>query len=162
MKTTSGATTSSGLATAVGCATPPTSWTLRKHRRDDPGRGLDLGGPSACPATRCGTIGALRPPLTVAVAQPPCVPRDVAANALAHPEAVREAKARVVVFPELSLTGYELDAVAVSLADDALAPLAEACKAARSVALVGAPVSDSDGREYIAMLRIDAGGAALA
>lgn len=107
-------------------------------------------------------MDALRPPLTIAVAQPGCAPRDVRANALAHAEAVREAKARVVVFPELSLTGYELDADAVSVGDEALAPLVDACEASLALALVGAPVADSDGREYIALLRIDAGGAAVA
>ncbi|WP_376768576.1 nitrilase-related carbon-nitrogen hydrolase, partial [Pseudonocardia pini] len=53
------------------------------------------------------------PGLAVAAAQPACVARDVAANARGHAEAVRAAGARVVVFPELSLTGYELDAPAV-------------------------------------------------
>ena len=47
-------------------------------------------------------------PLIVAVAQPPCAPHDVAGNARAHAAAVRDTRARVVVFPELSLTGYEL------------------------------------------------------
>ena len=37
---------------------------------------------------------------------------NLAANARAHAATVREAGARVVVFPELSLTGYELDAIA--------------------------------------------------
>lgn len=48
----------------------------------------------------------MREPLPIAVAQPLCVPYDVAANAAAHAAAVRSAGARVVVFPELSLTGY--------------------------------------------------------
>ncbi|SCF15419.1 hypothetical protein GA0070607_6218 [Micromonospora coriariae] len=42
-----------------------------------------------------------RTPLRLAVAQPLCVPRDVAANARAHAAAVRAARARVVLFPEL-------------------------------------------------------------
>lgn len=58
----------------------------------------------------------MRAPLTVAAAQPVCVAGDVAANAVAHADAIRAAKARLVVFPELSLTGYELDAEPV---DDA-------------------------------------------
>ncbi len=52
----------------------------------------------------------MRAPLIIAVAQPPCLPCDVAANAATHAATVREAGARVVVFPELSLTGYEFDA----------------------------------------------------
>ena len=47
----------------------------------------------------------MREPLRVAVAQPLCVPYDVGQNAVAHAAAVRAAAARVVVFPELSLTG---------------------------------------------------------
>jgi predicted amidohydrolase len=96
------------------------------------------------------------------VAQPPCVPRDVAANALTHARIVRRAGAHVVVFPELSLTGYELDADAVSPTDGALGPIIDACQESGSTALVGAPVLDHHGREYIAMVRIDAGGAAVA
>ncbi len=66
-------------------------------------------------------------PLSVAVAQPPCAPYDVAANARAHAAAVRRAGARVVVFLELSLTGYELDAAPVDPADERLVPLTGAC-----------------------------------
>ena len=99
----------------------------------------------------------MRRPLTVAAAQPACVAGDVAANARAHAEAVRAARARVVVFPELSLTGYELDAPAVAPDDPALRPLAEACAATGSVALAGAPVDD-----HIAVLRVDAAGVAVA
>ena len=40
----------------------------------------------------------MRTPLSVAVAQPLCVPYDVAANAATHAAAVRAAAARVVVF----------------------------------------------------------------
>ena len=64
-------------------------------------------------------------PLTVAVAQPG-VAHDVAANARAHAAAIRGAGARVAVFPELSLTGYELDAAPVDPADPRLAPITEA------------------------------------
>ncbi|MCE0762612.1 hypothetical protein LWC35_06775 [Pseudonocardia kujensis] len=68
-----------------------------------------------------------RPPLTVVAAKPPCTARDVAANAHAHADTVRRPGARLVVFPELSLTGYELDAPALDPADPRLAPLVEAC-----------------------------------
>ena len=96
--------------------------------------------------------------MRIAVAQPRCVARDVAANALEHAAAVRAAGARVVVFPELSLTGYELDAPVVAPDDPALAPLVSACASAGSVALAGAPVAG----DHIATLRIDADGVEVA
>ena len=81
----------------------------------------------------------MRDPLVIAVAQPPCVSHDIEANAGAHAEAVAAAAARVVVFPELSLTGYELDATAIAADDPRLSPIVEACGVAGSPALVGAP-----------------------
>jgi predicted amidohydrolase len=104
----------------------------------------------------------VRRPLTIAVAQPLCVARDVGANALSHAAAVRDAGARVVVFPELSLTGYELDAPAVALADPRLAPLVAACVETGSLALAGAPVHGEAGRPHIAMLAVDGGGVTVA
>ena len=98
-------------------------------------------------------------PLVIAVAQPLCVAYDVAANALTHAEMIREAGARVVVFPELSLTGYELDAQAIAAHDPRLAAIVEACAATRSVALVGAPVHGETGGVHIGMLAVDATGA---
>lgn len=99
----------------------------------------------------------MRTPLTVAAVQPPCTPRDLATNAGAHADAVRSADARVVVFPELSLTGYELAADLVEPDSGALAPIVAACAATGSLALVGAPVGDGD-RASIAMLAVDAAG----
>jgi predicted amidohydrolase len=101
-------------------------------------------------------------PLSIAVAQPLCVPYDVTANALTHAATVRSAGARVVVFPELSLTGYELDAPAITAEDPRLAPIVRACAEARSLALVGAPVLGEAGRSHIAMLAIDGTGATVA
>jgi len=96
--------------------------------------------------------------LVIAVAQPRVEPFDVAVNAARHAAAVRAATARVVVFPEMSLTGYELDAPTVAPDDPRLAPLIEACAARDTVALVGAPVEGP----YIAMLAIDRNGARVA
>ncbi len=104
----------------------------------------------------------MREPLAVAVAQPPCVPYDVAVNAETHATTVRSARARVVVFPELSLTGYELDAPAIAVDDPRLAPIVAACAEAGSVALVGAPVHGEAGSSHIAMLAVEATGAAVA
>jgi predicted amidohydrolase len=91
--------------------------------------------------------------LTVAAAQPRCVPKDVKCNALEHAALVLRADARLVVFPELSLTGYELDADPVSPGDPALAPLVAACAETESVALVGAPVVVGAGSVHIARSR---------
>ena len=93
--------------------------------------------------------------LTIAVAQPPTAAYDVAGNAVAHAAAVREADARVVVFPEMSLTGYELDADLVAPDDPRLAPIVEACAGKGTIALVGAPTPGP----HIGVLRIDGDGA---
>jgi predicted amidohydrolase len=99
---------------------------------------------------------AVRAPLTIAVVQPRHEPGNLTGNARQHADAVERAGARVVVFPELSLTGYDLDADAVRPDDDALAPLVRACAATGSIALAGAPVADEDGGVSIATLRVDA------
>ncbi|RIV37668.1 carbon-nitrogen hydrolase family protein [Micromonospora radicis] len=96
----------------------------------------------------------MRGPLDIAVAQPACRAYDVAANAAAHAALVGAAAARVVVFPELSLTGYELDAAPVDPGDPRLAPLVDACAATGTLALVGAPVVG----EHIATLAVDGTG----
>ncbi|WP_250003037.1 carbon-nitrogen hydrolase family protein [Actinoplanes sp. M2I2] len=96
--------------------------------------------------------------LVIAVAQPPVHALDVAANATRHAATVRAAAARVVVFPELSLTGYDLDAPLLSPDDPRLHPLIEACAATDTIALAGAPVAGP----HIATLRIDGDGARVA
>jgi predicted amidohydrolase len=107
---------------------------------------------------------ALRPgrTLTLAVAQPALTSLDPAANARAHAEAVRAAGTRVVVFPELSLTGYELEAPAFTAADPRLLPIVEACAEVGSLALVGAPAAGPDGEAFIAMLAVDGSGGRVA
>lgn len=97
----------------------------------------------------------------VAAAQPRCVSNDVEANASAHAEVIRAAEARVVVFPELSLTGYELDAPPIDTEDDRLTVIVDACAAAGSVALVGAPTA-SEGHDHIAVIAITGSGARVA
>ena len=101
-------------------------------------------------------------PLVIAVVQPVCTPYDVAANALTHAVMVRAAGARVVVFPELSLTGYELDAPAIGVDDPRLTPLVEACAEVGSLALVGAPVAGDAGGAHIAMLAVNRTGVTVA
>ncbi|MCM6774850.1 carbon-nitrogen hydrolase family protein [Nocardia sp. CDC159] len=99
----------------------------------------------------------MRRELKIAVAQPKCVAHDVVANAVEHAQAIREARARVVVFPELSLTGYELDAEIVTPDDDRLAPIIDACAETGALALAGAPVSGP----HIGVLGVDAHGATI-
>jgi predicted amidohydrolase len=104
----------------------------------------------------------MRAPLTVAAVQPRCRPKDVRANALEHAAAIRRSEARVVVFPELSLTGYELDADAVSPDDEALQPIVAACTETGAVAFVGAPVNGEGGAVHIGTLEVSADGAEVA
>jgi predicted amidohydrolase len=86
----------------------------------------------------------------------------VPSNARAHASLIRSTRARLIVFPELSLTGYELDAEPVSPDDQALMPIVEACADANSVALVGAPVAGTDGRPHIGTLQIGPNGIVVA
>ncbi|MEV6315430.1 carbon-nitrogen hydrolase family protein [Streptomyces sp. NPDC051776] len=104
----------------------------------------------------------MREPLTIAVAQPPCASYDIVGNAKAHAEAVRSAGARVIVFPELSLTGYELEAEAITADDPRLDPVVTACAETEAWALVGAPVRGEGGEAHIAMLAVDGSGATVA
>ncbi len=104
----------------------------------------------------------MREPLVIAATQPFCASHDVARNAQRHAATVRSAGARVVVFPELSLTGYELDAAAITAEDPRLAPIVEACAAVGATALVGAPLQGDAGRVHIAMLAIDGAGSHVA
>lgn len=83
-------------------------------------------------------------------------------NAVTHATTVRSAGARVVVFPELSLTGYELGATAITPDDPRLSPIVEACAEAEASALVGAPVQGEAGRSHIATLAIDGTGSTVA
>jgi predicted amidohydrolase len=110
---------------------------------------------------RIDRIRALGTSLSVAAAQPPVQAKNVALNAVTHAEAVMAAKARLVVFPELSLTGYELDAGPVVTTDPALSPIVAACAATGSVALVGAPIEEGR-RRFIALLRVDGSGVDVA
>jgi predicted amidohydrolase len=81
----------------------------------------------------------------IAAAQTIPVRGDVAANVADHLRlihAAAEEQAEVLVFPELSLTGYELDlanALAFSERDRRLGPLVEAASSYRMTLVVGAP-----------------------
>jgi predicted amidohydrolase len=103
----------------------------------------------------------MRSPLTLAVAQPRCLPHDIEANVREHARIVAEADARVVVFPELSLTGYHFDAEPIPENDPRLDPLVAACAEHSVIALAGAPVSTGSDR-HIAVLAVDGTGATVA
>ncbi len=96
--------------------------------------------------------------LRVAAAQPLTITGDIVANVAAHADAVRHCAADVVVFPELSLSGYVMDAPAVDPTDPVLSPLIDACADAGSVALVGGAV-EHDGGRAIGILAVEADGA---
>lgn len=104
----------------------------------------------------------MKRPLVVAAAQPPCTPAIPSANARAHADAIRAAQARVVVFPELSLTGYALDAEPVDPRDEVLAPIVEACAETGTIAFVGAPVAGDGARTFVGMLQLDGDGVEVA
>ena len=118
-----------------------------------------------------------RPPLRVAAVQLSPVTGDVAGNAADHARWVAraaESGARVVLFPELSLTGYDPDLIdlhriRVDPGDPRLEPLRQACRAHGVHAFVGAPVTEPrpvavgagsapDGPPRIGMLHIDIAG----
>ncbi|WP_313901279.1 nitrilase-related carbon-nitrogen hydrolase [Mycobacterium sp. SMC-4] len=90
----------------------------------------------------------------VAAAQPRIVDGDLLGNAASHVTSIVQAKARLVVFPELSLTGYAADALPIDLDGAVIGELFRGCAAVDSIALVGAPIQGS-GRRFIAMVRID-------
>ena len=83
--------------------------------------------------------------LTLAAAQSISIPGDVAANIQRHLGCMRSAAehgVQLLVFPELSLTGYEPSlaaGLAIAPCDVLLAPLREMAQALRLTAVVGMP-----------------------
>lgn len=94
------------------------------------------------------------------MAQPHVVAGDIVANLDAHAALIDRSHVRLVVFPKLSLTGYELDTPPINIASDLMGPLVSICAATDSVALVGAPVV-SDGQHYIATVLVDSTGSTV-
>lgn len=90
--------------------------------------------------------GALR----LAAAQSVSRPGDLAANVQSHLgflQAARQADVDLLVFPELSLSGYEpalLGRCVIDAHSAVLAPLQAAASAARMTVVVGAPVASGD------------------
>ena len=109
-------------------------------------------------------------PITVAAAQAEAVPGAVAANAETAARLVAGARADVVVLPELFLSAYHPPALRAHgdawlaadgdrvVADERLAPLRAAARAAAAVVVVGAAVRHADGRPGCAALVVDRAG----
>ncbi|CAE7149479.1 GALNS [Symbiodinium necroappetens] len=76
-------------------------------------------------------------------------------------ELIRAADARVVVFPEMSITGYELAAEVVDPEDARLESIVSACADTGALALVGAPTR-SDLGDHISMLCVAGSGVTVA
>ncbi|MEU8923719.1 carbon-nitrogen hydrolase family protein [Kitasatospora sp. NPDC048545] len=104
------------------------------------------------PATTTGLPGLPGRPLRIATVQAQAVAGDISANAAQAAELIREAAgagARLVLFTEKFLSGYEPDLIrtdplkyAVQPDDPRLAPIADACRGTGTVAVVGAAVQD--------------------
>ena len=86
-------------------------------------------------------------PLTIALAQVESKKRNVTQNIEKHVQYIAEASrsfADYVVFPELSLTGYEPETameLAFSLHDERIDEIRRACRIGNITAVVGAPIS---------------------
>lgn len=95
--------------------------------------------------------------ICIAAAQAPSVAGEVAANVATHVRFIEAAQAQgvdLLVFPELSLSGYEpalLAACALTPGDARLAPIRDAAISARMTVIAGAPQDGGgDGPPYIA------------
>jgi predicted amidohydrolase len=101
----------------------------------------------------------------IAAAQVPSVRGDIEANIATHAAAMKAAAKQgvsVLVFPELSLTGYERDLaaeLAVTSEDCRLAPLIALAREHRIEAIVGAPLQNGESKPFIGGILISAGGA---
>jgi predicted amidohydrolase len=105
--------------------------------------------------------------LRIAAAQTSSIAGDIAANLATHLRFIAAARAhgvQLLVFPELSLCGYELPLLrscAVTPEDERLAPLRAAAIAANMTIIVGAPLLDAGAAQpCIASIRYTPDGAA--
>lgn len=104
------------------------------------------------------------PALCLAAAQTLSTPGDLAANIQRHCDFVRAAAAAgadLLLFPELSLSGYEPDLVAgcvVDPAGPALAPLRALAQEHELVLVIGAPLASDNERPHIGAIVLFADG----
>ena len=104
------------------------------------------------------------PTLCLAAAQPLSTPGDLAANIERHCAFVRAAAAAgadLLLFPELSLSGYEPDLVAgcvVDPAGPALAPLRALAQEHGLALVIGAPLASDNERPHIGAIVLFADG----
>jgi predicted amidohydrolase len=104
--------------------------------------------------------------LTLAAIQYTALDGGLAANVPEHIRLIEDADdhgARLVVFPELSLTGYRLDGLSdpdrwVTAGDARLDGLREICRRTGITAVVGAPFKEADGTPRLASLALHPGG----
>lgn len=102
--------------------------------------------------------------LRIAAAQSVSIPGDIAANVAAHCRFIAEASSHhidVLVFPELSLCGYELPLMAECVLrpdDEGLRPIRELVVQTGVSVIVGAPIASTTDRPYIGALMFRAGG----
>src|SRR6516162_682620 len=105
--------------------------------------------------------------LIIAAAQSTSVPGDISANVARHLRfgtMAAEHGAQLLVFPELSLTGYELSiARSNALRPDGsdLSPLRHLATDAQMTVVVGAPLLDDQGELHIAAFAIRSDGSVL-
>jgi predicted amidohydrolase len=101
-----------------------------------------------------------RSEISIAAAQIASVRGDIRANVAAHLEFVRHAVTAgvdLVVFPELSLTGYELDlarTLQLTETDAELEPFRRLARQRRIHMLVGAPLASGGEKPYLAAFLI--------
>jgi predicted amidohydrolase len=104
--------------------------------------------------------------LTLSAIQYTALDGGIAANVAEHIRLIEDAAdhgARLAVFPELSLTGFDLEGVAdpgrwVTAADPRLDGLREICRRTGITAVVGAPFREADGTPRLASLALQPGG----
>jgi predicted amidohydrolase len=97
----------------------------------------------------------------LAVAQSGSVKGDIAANIRRHEEFIKLAAqhgANLILFPELSLTGYEPEvagACALKVDDPRLESLKKLAKTYQITVIAGAPIANRAGKPYLGALIID-------
>lgn len=91
--------------------------------------------------------------LSIALGQPLPVPGSIEQSVANHVELVRQAHADLIVFPEMSLTGYFMDAPVLDMEGEQLQPLVSACAETGTTALVCAPIHQGN-KDYIGVVAI--------